>query len=154
MINSILKVVTGVVKLRGDSDSTRIGNVFDALKVVLAYGQPTNQEPFIHPEGSQTLNVETQVGSIVLDNSKKYGNIECQVINFREALWRLAREDDGTYIDLGFATSGAGREDTKLNPSVKDFITGATGTQRLIIYMTPLDVESDSYVNLSASKLN
>lgn len=43
MINSILKVITGIVKIRGNTDDTVIGNVSDSLKVnVTASALPSN----------------------------------------------------------------------------------------------------------------
>lgn len=157
-IDSILKVVQGWVRIKGDSDGTKIGNVLDALKVVISPGIPVNSEPIIHLQSEQTKNVENIAGSISLQQLKDYAGIDCQMIQARDSLWRLAWVEDvgGSEVihNIGYGYTGAGNPTDVIIPSVKKFTTTSNGDQELRIYMTPLDNVNTAYINLSANKIS
>jgi hypothetical protein len=62
MINSVLKVITGIVKLRGGTDNTVIGNVSDALKVNVSAALPTGTNSI----GQVTANAGTNLNTSAL----------------------------------------------------------------------------------------
>lgn len=68
-MNSIFKYVVGLVKLRGGTDNTVIGNNSDSLKVVLPNGSLTDRS------GSAT-GVSAQIAAA--NSSRRYFFIQCQ----------------------------------------------------------------------------
>lgn len=133
-------------------------NAEGALFVSNDAGAPTNGAPLTLAAGSQTKGVEDEVGTVALEQSKKYGKIDCQIIGTRDALWRLAWVEDnaGTPVEttIGYGFTGPGEPESKICPSIKEFTTTATGDQVIKLYVTPLDKESDVYANVSAYKLD
>jgi len=133
-------------------------NAEGALIVTSDGGALTVGAPITLAAGSQTKNVETEVGTVALEASKKYGQVLCQVMGTRDSLWRLAWVEDngGTPVEttIGYGVTGPGEVMEKICPSIQEFTTAATGDQVLKLYHTPLDKESDVYANVGASKLD
>ena len=111
-----------------------------------------------HLAAAQTTDQEDLAGELLLDPDKDYGKTECQIIGTRDSLWRLelvTEEGAGgeAITNLGHGFTGPGESSEKLCVAIKNFST-LTAPNKLRLYMTPLDKESDAYANLSTNKLN
>lgn len=125
----------------------RIAVTFDA-------GTP-KRETGLLAAGSQTKDVRTQVIEIDLVVAKTYVCPNAQVDCFRASLFEMVYVDDagGTPVEtvLGYALVGAGNVKADIELTKDEFSTvGGTGDQKLRIYHTPLDKESDAYASMVA----
>lgn len=90
--------------------------------------------------GSLTL---TTIAEISLTASKTYGRINAQLSCFKEAIAYLVQVDDVTETIIGHAMVGAGAYNGKIEIGIGEIVTGATGTQKLVLKAKNLVKTSD-----------
>lgn len=90
--------------------------------------------------GSLTL---TTVCEVALTISKTYGKVSANISCFKEAIFYLIQLDDATETIIGHGIVGAGQYSFAINLGQKEFATGSTGTQKLILKAKNLAKESD-----------
>lgn len=90
--------------------------------------------------GSLTL---TTVAEITLANSKTYGKIYANGSCFKEAIFYLIQQDDATETIISQFIVGPGDYNGNLDLVSKEIVSGATGTQKLILKAINLQKESD-----------
>ena len=108
-------------------------------------------------EGSQTKDVEAEVLALDLVLEKVYTKQNAMVSCFRASLFRMVYVDDygveNVEQQLGYALVDAGNINEKIKLAIDEFDTiGGTGVQKLVIYHTPLDKESDALVSASVNE--
>jgi len=107
---------------------------------------------------SQTKNTETEVLTLDLTLEKLYSKPVAQVDCFRASLFRFVYVDDygvaDTEKEIGYALVDAGNVHKKIFLDIDEFSTvGKTGVQKLVVFHTPLDKESDAYVSAAVNEI-
>ena len=128
-------------------------NFEGSLPVTFDAGLPVG-EAFDHLDSEQTVDQEDTVGDVALTASKTYTRPVAHVSSTRDMLWRLAQVNDATVTTLGWTITGAGKMSGVLESAKSEITTGATGTQVLRLFATPLDKESDAYAQVKAFQAN
>lgn len=90
--------------------------------------------------GALTL---TTIAEIDLTPSKTYGKISAKGSCFKEAIFYLVQVDDATETILGHGIVGAGDYSTMIDLGISEIVSGATGTQKLILKAKNLTKTSD-----------
>lgn len=96
--------------------------------------------------GALTL---TDIAEVNLTTSKTHGRIKAQGSCFKEAIYYLVQVDGAIELILGSFIVGPGQYSFELNMGETEIITGATGTQKLILKAKNLQKESDFLGSLS-----
>lgn len=90
--------------------------------------------------GSLTL---TTICEVSLTADKTHGKIHANLSCFKEAIAYLIQLDDATETIIGHMILGPGQYSFKLDLGVKEFVSGSTGTQKLILKAKNLAKASD-----------
>lgn len=90
--------------------------------------------------GSLTL---TMIAEIPLTPSKTYGKIKANGSCFKEAIYYLIQVNDVTETIIGHCLVGAGEYNAQIDMGSGEVVTGATGTQKLILKAKNLVKTSD-----------
>lgn len=96
--------------------------------------------------GALTL---TLVCEAALAVSKTHGKISASGSCFKETIFYLIALDDATEVILGSFIVGPGEYSFKLDLGATEFITGATGTQKLQLKAKNLNKASDFLGNIA-----
>lgn len=107
--------------------------------------------------GSQVIDSESLVVEIDLAANELYSKMSAILTGSRHSYFRIAYVDDanGTPSEttLGDAIISSGHYNFKWNLEVDVFSTvGGTGDQKLRVYATPLDKESNLYASISVNQ--
>jgi hypothetical protein len=90
--------------------------------------------------GSLTL---TDICEIDLVASKTYGRITAQLSCFKEAIVYLVQIDDAVETIIGHAIVGAGDYNGKIDLGIGEIVSGATGTQQIVLRAKNTNKASD-----------
>lgn len=90
--------------------------------------------------GALTL---TTIAEIDLTALKTYGRMRAQGSCFKEAIYYLVQLDDVTETIIGHCIVGAGSYNGEIDLGIGEIVTGATGTQKLILKAKNLTKVSD-----------
>ena len=96
--------------------------------------------------GSLTL---TDVCEVALNVSKTYGKVSANVSCFKEAMFYLVQLNDVTETIIGHALVGPGQYTAEINLGQTEFVSGASGTQKLILKAKNLNKASDFMGNVA-----
>lgn len=83
------------------------------------------------------------VVTLALTNSKVYQGLEVLVSCFRDAIYEVVWDDDGSETILADAVITPGHSTVMINLSKLEFTSGGTGTQSLIVRAKNLNTTSD-----------
>lgn len=97
-------------------------------------------------EGALTL---TNICEVALTASKTHGKIHANGACFKEAIFYLIQLNDATETILSSFIVGPGQYSFKAELGSSEFVSGATGTQKLILKAKNLNKESDFLGDIS-----
>jgi hypothetical protein len=92
---------------------------------------------------------ETLICEVALTPSKTHGKIHANLSCFKEAIAYLVQQDDATETIIGHIILGPGQYSFHLDLKTKEFVSGATGTQKLILRAKNLAKASDFLGDIS-----
>lgn len=96
--------------------------------------------------GSLTL---TTICEVSLTASKTHGKIHAHGSCFKEAIFYLIQQDDATETIISSFIVGPGQYSFNADLKSTEFVTGSTGTQKLILKAKNLSKESDFLGDIS-----
>lgn len=103
-------------------------------------GIALHNSPAAEIAGSATL---VTVAEVSLNTSKTYGKILAQGSCFKESLFYLYQLDDVTETLLGSCIVGPGNYNGEIDLGLAEVVSGASGTQKIILKAKNLDKLSD-----------
>jgi len=110
-------------------------------------GTPKNATSGGEVVGALTL---TTICEVALTAAKTVGKISVQGACFREAIFYLIALDDATEVIITSFIVGSGQYSHTIPMGEYEFVTGATGTQKLILKAKNLSKASDFLGSFSA----
>ena len=131
---SILKVITGIVKLKGASDNTKIGNVGDALKV--SANSDIENPSYV----SAALNGPGRISKVTIDDTAWFklpgtplANRESLAIRNETGFDMVVKYSDGGAYSLGFPINDGEERGYPWDASVDIYGRMAAGSGSVVI---------------------
>lgn len=113
-------------------------------------GIPKSAESDGEVAGALTL---TDICEVSLNASKTYGSIHANGSCFKESLFYLVQVNDISEVIIGSFIVGPGQYSFHLDLKKKEFSSGATGTQKLVLKAKNLSKESDFLGDIACLEL-